>query len=200
LRRPDCCSVRLLLCNVDSCFGLRTVRRGFPSKTARNAWRWFTKPSSWCRAGGEYVGPAAEAHRGRGVRDEITLDTNVVRDLLRDDQQWRKTVGQLLAPAEAGKVDLVVTRYIQDDVPGGALTHRISALGEKPPGQDRLVAPSRAPNPTAGPGALEFVTLRAGRQTGLRGGRRGPGRSRGPKWNSRLLPGLMAATCRMVGW
>jgi len=62
--------------------------------------------------------------------DLLTLDTNVVRDLWRDDQQWRDAVEQLLALAEAAEVDLVVTRYIHDDVPGGALARRISALDQ----------------------------------------------------------------------
>jgi hypothetical protein len=74
--------------------------------------------------------PGGTSRPGGDVMDRLTLDTNVVRDLWRDDQRWRKTVGQLLALAEAGKVDLVVTSYIQDDVPRGALAHRISALGE----------------------------------------------------------------------
>ncbi len=62
--------------------------------------------------------------------DRLTLDTNVVRDLWRDDEQWREAVEQLLALAETGQVDLAVTRYINEDVPRGALTRRIGALGE----------------------------------------------------------------------
>ncbi|HEY6318864.1 MAG TPA: hypothetical protein VI462_13395 [Acidimicrobiia bacterium] len=67
--------------------------------------------------------------RREGV-DRLTLDTNVVWDLWRDDAEWRDAVEQLLALSQAGDVDLVVTRYVHDDVPGGQLGDRLASIHE----------------------------------------------------------------------
>ena len=59
--------------------------------------------------------------------DHLTLDTNVVRDYW-DQRPRKQSIEQLLELARAGKVDLVVTGYIDADVPRSPLRDRIAEL------------------------------------------------------------------------
>lgn len=59
--------------------------------------------------------------------DRLTLDTNLILDFWRQrPRKW--AIERLLQLADQGKVDIVVTRYIEEDVPRAPLRERISEL------------------------------------------------------------------------
>ncbi len=62
-----------------------------------------------------------------GTDDRLTLDTNLVQEHWKRRPK-RKVVEALVALAEAGEVDLAVTRYIRADVPREPLASRINDL------------------------------------------------------------------------
>lgn len=57
----------------------------------------------------------------------LTLDTDAVRDLW-DDRDRKVYVERLIALAREGKVDLAVTRHIEEDVPRSPLSDQIADL------------------------------------------------------------------------
>ncbi len=61
--------------------------------------------------------------------DRLTLDTDLVRDYWQDfPRRW--AIERLLELAEAGEVDLAVTRYIRADIPDAPLRDRLDELPE----------------------------------------------------------------------
>ena len=64
----------------------------------------------------------------------LTLDTNLLQEYWRE-QEKRDVVVRLLELAEAGRVELVVTNRIADDIPGGPLADRIRELPDLGIGQ-----------------------------------------------------------------
>jgi hypothetical protein len=59
----------------------------------------------------------------------LTLDTNLLQEYWRE-QQRRDVVERLLQLADAGKVELVVTNRINDDIPSAPLADRLRELPE----------------------------------------------------------------------
>lgn len=60
--------------------------------------------------------------------DLLTLDTNVVRDLWRDDARWRDDVEQILELARSGAVEIAVSRHIDNDITDGNLAEQLHQL------------------------------------------------------------------------
>lgn len=59
--------------------------------------------------------------------DRLTLDTNLIQDYWRQrPRKW--AIERLLELARKGTVDLVVTRYIEDDIPRAPLRKRLAEL------------------------------------------------------------------------
>jgi hypothetical protein len=59
--------------------------------------------------------------------DAVTLDTNLLHDYWKDrPRKW--AIERLVELAAAGTIDLVVTRYVHDDVPASPLRDRIAEL------------------------------------------------------------------------
>src|SRR5437879_6211787 len=61
------------------------------------------------------------------MSDQLTLDTNLVQEYWKG-QAKQQVVETLVVLAEAGEVDLAVTRYIRADVPREPLPSRINHL------------------------------------------------------------------------
>jgi hypothetical protein len=61
------------------------------------------------------------------MAERLTLDTNLLQEYWRE-QAKRDVVEQLLALADDGKVELVVTNRIDDDIPSGPLAERLREL------------------------------------------------------------------------
>lgn len=75
-------------------------------------------------------------HAGHHVvtMERLTLDTNLLQELWKD-QPKRDVVERLLALAERGEVEVVVTARINEDIPGGDLASKIGELSELGVGQ-----------------------------------------------------------------